>query len=278
MNYGQAISYVLRSINRIPQLFLGISYYTSGGINRSISLLSLQSSHIDMRNNADRTYLGWSFMFWGSFILGLLSMVVSSIPYGGWGFLTVFLGSLVTLVASVVSLLMAALFITLGEKFKSHWNTILMKVITVLYFISVISCIWGMISAIIGLVRDFAIISLITCFISLVQNFVNVCAYGMILDAIATGSPTNYVQNQNNQFNQQNYYSQSQFNQQGQFNVQNQGLNNLGAINTNNSKSSIETQQPTQSPQMYACPFCNKPIVYGTNPCPHCNNTLNWGT
>ena len=34
--------------------------------------------------------------------------------------------------------------------------------------------------------------------------------------------------------------------------------------------------QNPQNVQLYACPYCQKAVTFGQNPCPHCGNHLNW--
>lgn len=68
-------------------------------------------------------------------------------------------------------------------------------------------------------------------------------------------------QNMNQGFNgyNQNNFNQNNYNQQN-YNQQNPNQN----VNP-------------QNVQMYACPYCGKAVMHGANPCPHCNNSLNWG-
>ena len=63
---------------------------------------------------------------------------------------------------------------------------------------------------------------------------------------------------QQNGYSQQNNYGYNQ-NQQNTYNPNNEYI-----------------QQP-QNVQMYACPYCGQAIVHMANPCPHCNNQINWG-
>ena len=59
----------------------------------------------------------------------------------------------------------------------------------------------------------------------------------------------------------------------------NQGFNGYNQNNFNqnyNQQNSNQNVNP-QNVQMYACPYCGKAVMHGANPCPHCNNSLNWG-
>ena len=73
-----------------------------------------------------------------------------------------------------------------------------------------------------------------------------------------------FNQGMNNGFNQpQNGFNQNGFSQNGFNQDMNQGQ--------------VQQNVPTQNVQMYACPYCGQAIVHGANPCPHCNNPVNWG-
>lgn len=71
-------------------------------------------------------------------------------------------------------------------------------------------------------------------------------------------------QNMNQGFNGFNGYNQNNFNQNN---------NNQNNYNQQNPNQNVNPQNV----QMYACPYCGKAVMHGANPCPHCNNSLNWG-
>ena len=80
----------------------------------------------------------------------------------------------------------------------------------------------------------------------------------------------NQNQNMNNGFNQ----PQNNFGQNNGFNQNGFGQNNF---NQGMNQGQVQQNVPTQNVQMYACPYCGQAIVHGANPCPHCNNPVNWG-
>ena len=90
-------------------------------------------------------------------------------------------------------------------------------------------------------------------------------------------------QNNNNSFdlnkNQPNQgvgsFGQNNFNQNN-FNQNNFGQNMNQPANDYNNGYNQQNVNP-QNVQMYACPYCGKAVMQGANPCPHCNNFLNWG-
>ncbi len=70
---------------------------------------------------------------------------------------------------------------------------------------------------------------------------------------------------------------------QNNFGQNNFGQNNFGQNQQQNDFTNNQNQQNfnqnmnPQNVQMYACPYCGKAVMQGANPCPHCNNSLNWG-
>ena len=287
MNYGNVISYVLGGITRIPQIIQGIGYYFSGGLSKSINLLSINSTHLDMRNSQEKVYSAWIISFWISAILGICTIILGFLSANGWGILASILGIIPMLFGILLSLLLYSLFMYFGKKNESHWNMTLMKVVIVLYMIGVLFYVisfvldvFGILKSIISIFQYFAmykIIALLKSIISTLTPIVFILTTGIVLDGINQGNPTNYTNsnNFNNDFqnNYQNNYQNNNFN--------GDGLSGLGAVNDRQTTSvnignSNNFNQNPQNVQLYACPYCQKAVTFGQNPCPHCGNHLNW--
>lgn len=272
MNYGNAIMYIINSFNKIPEVFKGITYYTSG-IGQSFNRLKEKSSHLNMTEVENEVYTAFGISFWLSSIFGIIILVLSCMQAGIWGIFGGIFGMAGELIGMAFILLIYSLFVFLGNKYKDHWNMLLMKFLIVLYFISIFLTLWGVIGDIRGVIsaiRYFSGYSMLYSIISLLEAAVVLMSSGLVLNALNKGVPVNYqasntFQN-NSQMNNQNYWENQ--------NINSNGLSGLGAVNDRKIGGSIQQEEPMQ--QLYACPYCGGAITQGTNPCPHCNQQVNW--
>lgn len=314
MTFGGAIGYLFSSIGKIPMIFSGLGYFIGGGFGRSMTRMSDTTSHVDMTQTGNQFNDACSVAFWSNTLMNVILLIVSCLKAGILGILGFILGSVGQIILIAASILLYALAMFLGEKFKSHWNTTFIKVVTVLYWIAMVFSLFTLIGGVrnvIGAVIGVKVFDILHSVLSLFQTLILYLSYGLLLDAFAAGTPVNYMgqndqygqygdqtyYNQQGQYGQQNQYGQQgSFNQQGQQNWNNTGagvagaagLGGLGAINDKTTGSIgadsgpiggsqyNQNNQNNQNVQMYACPFCGGAVTHGTNPCPHCNRFLNW--
>lgn len=282
MDFAGSINYMVSCIAKIPMIITGITYYTGGGVQQSISRLSDNNTHVDMTNCDTRVYDGLMVNYFCALLLAVVSTILSAILGGVVGILLGGLGLIGQVIFMVVSLVIFAVIITIGRANTNHWNMTFIKVLLVLYLIGSAITLVQTVGSVIGLISDVLHFKLFFVLMSLVSFLGKLCSlmgYGMILNGLNGGRPfTNQTQ-----FNTQ---AQPGFGQQYNTPGFDQGFGQQGPVNQGygdfnqgfgQQQQEFQSHQVNQTQsQMYQCPYCGKPIAYGVNPCPHCNNTLNW--
>lgn len=285
MDFAGSINYMISCISKIPRIITGLTYYTGGGIQRTINRLSDNNSSIDMTNCDTAVYDGLMVNYFCALVLAIISTILTSISGGVFGILLGGIGLIGQVIFMIASLVILAVVITIGRANTTHWNMTFIKVISVIYLLCVVITAVQVIGGIIGLVTDilhFHFMVVIISIVSLISDICGLLGIGMILNGLNGGRPfTNQPQFNNQQgFGQQGFGQQYNtpgfdqgFGQQGQAS-QGYGDFNQGFGQQQQEFQSHMNEQAQQ--QMYQCPYCGKPITSGINPCPYCGNILNW--
>lgn len=294
MDIAGAINYMLSCIGKLPMIILGLTYYTGGGIQRTVSRLSDNSPSINMTNADNTVYDALSITYFWGLICSVVILICTIVTSGLLGILIGGIGAIWQVIVAVVGFAILALIIAVGKANVTHWNMTLVKILSVIYMINAVVSLIQIVTSAIGLVSDivhiYSIFMIISSIISVVSHIVSFLGAGMVLNGLNGGTPVQAQQN----FSQQGFGTQPNdyWNQQNQQNI-NQGFGDQGQRQTGFGdfnqgfgqqqqefqSNQFETQQQYGQPgttQMYQCPFCGKPIQFRANPCPHCNNLIQW--
>lgn len=302
MGFQETLTQVINGIGRLPQIVQGIGYWT-GGIGRSVARLKCTEDHVDMSSSEDTVFTGMLIVFWMSTLLGIIKSVASIVLGGVGGIFGGILGLVGLVVVTIIGMIIITAVIMFAKKYTNRWSMQVVKVLTVLYFISAALTLLGLVGDIWSLIQSIrfiiygSIYSIVANILNVISTLATLLGIGVIQSGLAGGQPVNLnpgfgQQGFNGQqpgfggqqaFNQQGFgQQQSGFGQQqtgfgGQqgFGQQQSGFG--GQQSGFNQQANLNKQQtPPVDQQMYQCPFCGKPIHYGVNPCPHCHNNLNW--
>lgn len=305
MNFQNTLTYVINGVGKVPSVMQGLDYWVSGGINRSINRLRENSSHINMTESKDTVFTGMLVAFWCSILLQVISRICDILLGGLGGIFGGILGFVFLAVGTVVGLVILTAVIIFASKYQ-NWSTQVIKILTGLYFISLIFVVisfvgglWGIISSL-QFIRFTSAHSIISSIIGLISSVATFLASGIILNGLAGGTAVNMTQQGFNQqgFGQQGFGGQQQTGFGGQQQQagfggqqsygqagfggfdgqQGSGQTGFGGFDQGfgQQQTGFQAGQNTAQPQMYQCPFCGQAIHYGVNPCPHCHNSLNW--
>lgn len=281
MNYGQftygnAISYLLGCIGKIPVLLRGFANFPScfTGASRR---LSENGNRIDMTNaNLNELYDVLGAFFYvnllGSAISLVLEFVQGNVLGGAFGVVGL-------LVFNVIGMFLYSLFIYLMETKKNSWSLGVIHVLIVLGYISfALNCFMLVINTIglIGSILKLSVVSIIDALINLVQTLAGLLCVCMTLVVFSRGTVSmQQTQNQYGSYGQQdpqNYWQNDP-----------RGVSGLGAVNSSVGVSvSAPSDSPVSNPsevlteQMYSCPYCSQPIHYKESPCHHCGQQVQW--
>ena len=305
MNFQNTLTYVINGVGKVPSVMQGLGYWVSGGINRSINRLRENSSHINMTESKDTVFTGMLVAFWCSILLQVISRICDILLGGLGGIFGGILGFVFLAVGTVVGLVILTAVIMFASKYQ-NWSTQVIKILTGLYFISLIFVVisfvgglWGIISSL-QFIRFTSAHSIISSIIGLISSVATFLASGIILNGLAGGTAVNMAQQGFNQqgFGQQGFGGQQQTGFGGQQQQagfggqqsygqagfggfdgqQGSGQTGFGGFDQGlgQQQTGFQAGQNTAQTQMYQCTFCGQAIPYGVNPCPHCHNSLNW--
>ena len=236
MNFQNTLTYVINGIGKVPSVMQGLGYWVSGGINRSINRLRENSSHINMTESKDTVFTGMLVAFWCSILLQVISRICDILLGGLGGIFGGILGFVFLAVGTVVGLVILTAVIMFASKYQ-NWSTQVIKILTGLYFISLIFVVIGFVGGLWGIISSLQFIrftsahSIISSIIGLISSVATFLASGIILNGLAGGTAVNLAQQGFNQqgFGQQGFgqqgFSQQGFGQPGQgFGQQDQGF------------------------------------------------------
>ena len=217
MNFQNTLTYVINGVGKVPSVMQGLDYWVSGGINRSINRLRENSSHINMTESKDTVFTGMLVAFWCSILLQVISRICDILLGGLGGIFGGILGFVFLAVGTVVGLVILTAVIMFASKYQ-NWSTQVIKILTGLYFISLIFVVisfvgglWGIISSL-QFIRFTSAHSIISSIIGLISSVATFLASGIILNGLAGGTAVNMTQQGFNQqgFGQQGFGGQQQ--------------------------------------------------------------------
>lgn len=300
MDFQTALTYVINGIGKIALLPQGMGYWVGGGIGRSIAKLKDPSPKFDMTIASETFYTGLVTAFWSSILIQVVLSICNFILGGLSGIIGSVFGLVFLAIGAIVGMVILTAVLIFANTHKV-WNATVVKVLTALYLIasaftvlSFLGGTWGLID-VARYLRYSSFNTIVHAIIGVITPIVTLMSSGIVLKGLAAGIPIQMGQNgftqqgfgqqqtgfgQQQGFSQQNYQGFGQQQQTG-FGQQNpQGFSGQQGFGQQTQQTGFDTadlskQQQPQG-QLYQCPYCGQGITYGANPCPYCNNHLNW--
>ena len=192
MDFAGSINYMLECIKKIPTILTGLTYYTGGGIQKTISRLSDKNTHINMTNQEYVVYDGMMVNFYCSIACTILNLIVTIIAGGLGGILVAGFGVVGSAIGIIVGLVIYTVLITFGRANNTHWNMGLIK------FIQVITLIWMVVTGvsaiakvvgIIPLLLKLNVLSLLLQVVGVISALATLLGIGMIMNGLNDGEP-----------------------------------------------------------------------------------------
>lgn len=280
MNFGECASYMLKGFSNLPLVFNGFKCYTQNFIGNIINLITSKFSHRDITSVKDNIFMSWALQFSGIFIFSILSIILTSISAGFWGIFIGLFGGVFSIIGCIGYFVVFTICMYFGSKYQTHWNNVLIKVITVFYLIAILLAIKSILLGVLDFLDFYGIFSILLSIVMIVENLWTIGVIGLFFNGLFRSLEVNSNNGYTNSFNPQNTFnSQNNFGQQNDFSQQN-GFNQQNNFNQQNGfghQNNLGHQNNVNQKMLYECPYCHGAVEYGVNPCPHCNNMLNWG-